>query len=249
MSEDKSPEQEMYQDDDNSTDKEQEQTENSETKALAKKATLPTSKEERDEALAEVWNNTQLIRKYFAPNLNKKEFALFIGKGRMLGANPFTEEIYPTKIKGKMKTMLSRDFYRRKAQEQDTYDGHRAVAIYENDDFKLVNGKPQHEVNSFADRGDIVGAYAVGWRTDVDHMFYEDVRFDEYDQGNYMWNAKPDTMIKKVAESHLLRLMYEGILGNTYTPEEIGEEMDNANQTTDDHEATEAVIIGEDEDD
>lgn len=241
MSEQESPEDQMYED---SESKEDESKDEQETKALAKKATLPTSQEERDEALAEVWNNTKLIRKYFAPNLNKKEFAMFIGKGRMLGANPFTEEIYPTKIKGKMKTMLSRDFYRRKAQEQDTYDGHRAVAIYENDDFKLVNGKPQHEVNSFSDRGKLVGAYAVGWRTDVDNMFYEDVRMDEYDRGNYMWNAKPETMIKKVAECHLLRMMYEGILGDTYTPAEIPED-GNTNQNQSGHESTEAVIIDE----
>jgi len=225
--------------------KEKEDKDEQETKALAKKATLPTSKEERDEALADVWNNTALIRKYFAPKLSKKEFAVFLGKGRMLGANPFTEEIYPTRIKGKMKTMLSRDFYRRKAQEQDSYDGHRAVAIYENDDFKLVNGKPEHEVNSFADRGELVGAYAVGWRKDVDNMFYEDVRMDEYDRGNFMWNSKPETMIKKVAECHLLRLMYEGILGDTYTPAEVPNDEENSNQNTQGHEATEAVIIDE----
>lgn len=231
-----------------SDEKKDKEEEKEETEALAKKATLPTSKEERDEALAEVWGDTELIRKYVAPNLNKKEFAMFIGKGRMLGANPFTDEIYPTKIKGQVKAMVSRDFYRRKAQEQESYDGHRVVAVYENDDFKLENGKPKHNVKSFADRGDLVGAYAVGWRKDVNNMFFEKVRLEEYDRGNYMWNAKPETMIKKVAESHLLRMMYEGILGNTYTSAEIIEdEADNANQKQSDHEATEAVIIGEDE--
>lgn len=229
--------------------KEEEQTEESEdqkeqeTTALAEKASLPQTKEERDEALAEVWGNTKLIRKYFAPNLNKAQFALFIGQGKMLGANPFTKEIEPAVIKGNLKLLVKRDFYRRKAQEQDTYNGHRVVAVYSEDDFTMENGKPQHNPDSFADRGELVGAYAIGWRKDVDHAFVEKVRLDEYDRGNYIWNNKKETMIKKVAEAHLLRAMYQGILSNTYIPEEIPEP-NNPNQTTDNGKTrTENIII------
>jgi len=214
--------------------------------SLVKKATLPTSPEERDEALAKIWNDANTIRQYFADGLSRKDFAIFVGKGRLLGANPFTEEIYPAKFGGKMQIIVSRDFYRRKAQEQEDYDGHRAMAIYSNDEFSMVNGEPKHEVTSFADRGKLAGAYAMGWRKGIENHFFVSVKFSEYNQGNYMWKQKPETMIKKVAEAHLLRQMYEGILGNTYTPGELGN--DNLTQEEKDEAIpAEAVIFDEDE--
>lgn len=168
-----------------------------------------------------IWGQDKrdLIRKTFAPNLTPMEFAMFVGMGKSLGANPFLNEIWAVKYNNReAQIFLGRDFYRRKAQEQSTYNGHQVDAVYENDEFKMVNGKPEHTYN-LKDRGKILGAYAVVY-VEGREPFFNFVEFSEYNKGQSTWKDKPSTMIKKVAEAQALRGAFQGVFKGTYDESE-----------------------------
>ena len=159
------------------------------------------------------------IRKMFAPQLTNDEFSIFVGLGKSLGANPFTREIWCIKYgNSEAQIFLGRDFYRRKAQEQPQYKGHQVDAIYSNDEFKMANGKPEHSY-SLQDRGELIGAYALVYRSD-NEPFFLTVKFSEYTTGKALWNQKPETMIKKVAEAQALRGAFQGVFAGTYDQSE-----------------------------
>jgi len=169
----------------------------------------------------QIWSKTDEVRKLFAPDLNEVEFKFFCGLGITLGANPFKREIWPVKYdKSKPAAIFTgRDFARRKAQEQNDYDGHIAEAVYSNDDFKVVNGLPKHEW-SWGDRGDLLGAYFLGNRKNIKSQFFHYVKLSEYNKKQSSWNTMPETMIKKVAEAQGLRMMFQGIFEGTYDESE-----------------------------
>lgn len=52
--------------------------------------------------------------------------------------------------------------------------------------------------------GTLWGATCTVWRTGSDEPFTITVPLKEYNRGNKVWNEKPETMIKKVAESQAL---------------------------------------------
>lgn len=208
----------------------------------------------------EIWAKTDVIRKTFAPNLTPVEFKIFTGLGYSLGANPYNREIWAVKYgTSPAKIFLGRDFYRRKAQEQEDYEGHVVRAVYEGDDFQMDNGVPNHKW-SFKGRGQILGAYCIVYR-EGKKPFESSVRFDEYYEGMWVdptdhsqgkkktykngrpvdmspttWDTKDETMIKKVAEAQGLRGAYQGIFKGTYDESEAVEVH------------AEATVVEEDED-
>ena len=69
---------------------------------------------------------------------------------------------------------------RKKAQEQQDYDGHIVNAIYENDEFVIENGEPKQKVNSFKDRGALVGAFCSVYRKNTRVPFFVTVQLEEF---------------------------------------------------------------------
>ena len=175
----------------------------------------------------DIWgrDHYDLVHKLYAPDTNNTEYDIFRQLARSLGADPRKREIFPVVYnkdkpdKRKMSIFLSRDFYRRKAQEQLDYNGHRVEAVYENDIFTVKNGQYNHEWNH-KNRGVIVGAYAIGWRKGIDHEFSVYILKSEYDKGENLWKDKKETMVKKVPEAQLLRMMYTGLYGSLYSEDE-----------------------------
>lgn len=171
----------------------------------------------------DVWTEKgiQNIKQCFAPTLTNDEFKVFVGLGKSLGANPFTREIWAIKFGQQQASIfLGRDFYRKKAQEQLDYDGHVVNAVYENDGFEIIEGQPQHKVNSFKDRGNLVGAYCCVYRKNLRVPFFVTVNLDEYKKNQSTWKTIPETMIKKVAEAQALRGAYQGVFRGTYDESE-----------------------------
>jgi len=95
--------------------------------------------------------------------------------------------------------------------------------FYENDGFSIKNGQPEHIVNSFKDRGILVGAFCALYKKNQQMPFFVMVKLDEYNKGQSNWKTMPDTMIKKVAEAQALRGAYQGIFRGTYDESEIFE--------------------------
>lgn len=159
------------------------------------------------------------IRKMFAPQLTNEEFGVFVGLGKSLGANPFLKEIWAVKYgNSEAQIFLGRDFYRRKAQEQEAYEGHQVDAVYANDEFKMENGEVHHSY-SLSDRGKLIGAYCVVHRDGL-KPFFVLAEVKEYSTDKSLWKSKPATMIKKVAEAQALRGAFQGVFAGTYDESE-----------------------------
>ena len=171
-------------------------------------------------SLSTIWNNTDEVRKQFAKDLTDIEFKFFVGLGKSLGANPFTREIWAVKYgTSPASIFLGRDFYRKKAQEQPDYDGHYAEAVYSNDEFSVENGLVKHKFK-LVDRGSLIAAYSIVKRKGISQSFYVLVNLSEYNLNQSLWKTKPESQLKKVAESQALRGAYQGIFEGTYDESE-----------------------------
>lgn len=177
-----------------------------------------------------MWEDNQKleeIRKLFAPKLSQMEFNFFVGLGKATGLNPFTREIWCVKYQENVpaQVFIGRDGYRKAAQSHADYDFHQCDAVYENDEFEVTNGEVNHKYK-LTNRGELVGAYCIVKRHRSSKPMYVFSELKEYSTGKSLWNGKPATMIKKVAESQCLRACFQDLLGGTYAEEE----MDNQNK-------------------
>lgn len=181
--------------------------------------------EDRNTTL-QVWEESKLpeIKKIFAPQLTDAEFRYFVGLGRTLRLNPFNREIWCVTHINKRgervtNTFVGRDGYRVNAQRDANYDYHIVDAVYENDDFRIVDGAVAHSYN-LKNRGRLVGAYCTVQRKSSTRPMYVFVELREYDLAYGNWKKMPATMIKKVAEAQALRMAFQSLFGGTYDESE-----------------------------
>ena len=172
-----------------------------------------------------MWEDSQKIneiRKLFAPKLTESEFQYFVGLGKATGLNPFLKEIWSVKYDERTpaQVFIGRDGYRKAAQAHSEYDYHQSDAVYENDAFDVQDGLVKHSYK-LTNRGNLVGAYCIAKRHKSSRPIYVFVELKEYSTGKSVWNGKPATMIKKVAESQCLRACFQDLLGGTYGEEEM----------------------------
>lgn len=172
-----------------------------------------------------LWDDSKKIeeiRKLFAPKLSEMEFQFFVGLGKATGLNPFTREIWCVKYQDSApaQVFIGRDGYRKAAQAHSEYDYHQCDSVYENDEFEVTNGEVKHKYK-LTNRGALVGAYCIAKRHKSSRPIYVFAPLVEYTTGKSLWNSKPATMIKKVAESQCLRACFQDLLGGTYGEEEM----------------------------
>jgi phage recombination protein Bet len=159
------------------------------------------------------------IKRVFGKGLTEVEFETFCGIAAALGANPYKKEIYAVKYgNAPMTVFCARDLYKRVAMSQPNYHRHYTDAVYENDNYQVINGVPTHSYNQ-TNRGKLVGAYSCLFKKGVDEPYFSFVKFSEYDTGKSLWLGKPETMIKKVAESQNFRNAFNEFVG-TYDESE-----------------------------
>jgi phage recombination protein Bet len=186
------------------------------------------TKYEAQADIMQVWSNPQEIKSIFANNLTDSEFSYFMSLSKATGANPFLKEIWAVKYgNSPAQVFHGRDFYRRRAQELDAYEGHTKGAIYENDEFSVENGVPQHRYH-LTNRGNLIAAYCVVYVKGRRVPFLEVVELKEYSTGKSLWGTKPATMLVKVAEAQALRGAFQGIFGGTYDESESWDERQKA---------------------
>lgn len=183
----------------------------------------------------DIWNDESTlkeIRLMVCPTpLTDVEFATLVGIGRATGLNPFLREIWAVKYRklnkqtGKYEEtpaqiFIGRDGYRKGAIRQPDYEYHQVNAIYSKDNF-AISDDVIHHVHGFGERGNLLGAYCVIKRKSSAKSTYVIVSMDEYNLKQGLWNSKPETMIKKVAEAQALRQNFPDSLGGTYSDAEI----------------------------
>jgi len=145
----------------------------------------------------------ETIRRTVAEKANDDEFRMFMHIAKSYGLDPFNGEIFFWKMNGKPTIMTSRDGYLKIADSHPAYDGLVSDVVRANDVFKRERDNINHEYG--ADRGDIIGAYALVYRKDRRYPVYVFAPFKEYNAGTRVWAKYPSAMILKVAESMALK--------------------------------------------
>ena len=186
----------------------------------------------QDTAEGEDWSNSQIevMRKTVAEKATPEEFAYFLNVAKYTGLNPFLKEIYFVKNdKGQTTIITGRDGYLTIAKRDPRFRGIHSMEVCEKDEFEMsfIEGKmtvSKHLITDFMDRGEIIGAWACG-RMDGQDPVTIFASMKEYDKsknalGGKIWKQYTSSMIRKVAESMVLKRI-AGISG-LVTEAEIG---------------------------
>lgn len=167
-----------------------------------------------------------VIRKQFFPaGGSPAEQAYCLAVARELGLNPITKEIYfvPRRQKvnnqwvDKIEPMVGRDGFLAIAHKSTQMAGMESTAT--------IHEVPQLVGRKWEYRQDLIAECKV-WRKDSDKPYSVQVSYTEYCQKNSdgqptkFWAEKPETMLKKVAESQALRKAFN--IHGVYCPEELG---------------------------
>lgn len=149
-----------------------------------------------------------------APGLNEKEVWLFLLKANVLKLNPLLGEIfaysYTDRVTGQRKLVIieGRNGKRNLASKSGKVEYIKTQAIYVKDvqlEKKEGQDNPQ-TITIIADPwdGKLWGAKSEVKIVGRQEPFIETVKLTEYNTGKNVWLSKPETMIKKVAESQAL---------------------------------------------
>lgn len=156
------------------------------------------------------FSNTDIdiIKNSVAKGTSDAELKYFLAVAASTGLNPFQKEIWCYKSGNDMLIFAGRDGFLSNAQKKPDFKGIRSAYVCATDKFKMnvVSGHIEHEFTQ-ADRGAIVGAYAIVKRDGLD-AFISWADFKEFNKGYNAWKTNPGSMIKKVAEAHALKQAY-----------------------------------------
>lgn len=155
-----------------------------------------------------------------------EELVLLINLCKQNNMNPFTKEVYFVKYGTQpAQIVVSRDFYRKRAMVNPNFSGIEVGVIVQNEDGSIKNLDGAFKTKN----QELVGAWAKVYMKNFEIPVYVAVAYDEYVQlkdgrPNKMWNAKPCTMLTKVAESQALRMAFPDEFSGTYGEEEYLEQ-------------------------
>jgi len=155
------------------------------------------------------------IKKTAARNIKTLEHLYtLIYRSHVVGADLLRGEMIGyTDSKGNLVTITTKDFMLRKAHQTGLLAGIKQEAIYVNEN--------KERCDFWAQGAELVGATAEIARADANGVFSATVKFSEYDKRQSLWKTIPETMIKKVALTHALRLAFPNELGGVYDESEI----------------------------
>lgn len=184
------------------------------------------------------FNDEQIsvIRETIAKGATKEELKLFIWQCERTGLDPFSRQIYFTKIQGKVVVQTAIDGFRVIAERSGAYEGQTPPLWCGKDGvWKEVWLSSEHPTAAR------VGVYKKGFKD----ALYAIAHWNEAvvlkdGRPNFAWSKMQTLMLAKVAESQALRKAFPNELSGLYTQEEMG------NVTTDDENSKdeEGVIDG-----
>lgn len=169
--------------------------------------------------------------------LNDTQFKQFVAVSLAFGLNPWKKEVHPVVYKNKdgsydLSIVTGYEVYLKRAELNPNYDGFN---IEFKGSFKrgkvTKSGKNgSWQVDALIPEGE-VSCICTVYRKDRAHPTREEVFFDEYDQGNSMWQSKPRTMLKKVAIVSAFRKAFPFDFGGMpYTNDELPDHMTGADK-------------------
>jgi phage recombination protein Bet len=151
------------------------------------------------------WNDEDkaLIRQTVAKKANDAEFKLLLYIASKYDLDPLVKQIWCVKYGDEPAAIYtSRDGFLHLAHKSGQFDGMETVSIRES--------------------GKLIGARCSVWRKGFSRPFVVEVALSEYNTNQNQWAKKPETMIKKVAESQCLRRAFD--ISGLYEPGEMGDE-------------------------
>ena len=156
-----------------------------------------------------------IIKANVAKGTTDGELAFFASVCKSSGLDPLNKEIWCYKDnKGNLLIFAGRDGFLKKAQTSARWNGLSSDVVYSNDEclIDVPNGIVEHK-HGIADRGQLLGAYAIVKPKDAEQVTIEWAEFDVYNRAYApIWKSNPAVMIKKVAETHALKKAF-GITG------------------------------------
>ena len=169
---------------------------------------------------------------FFPSGASKAEQAYCFSVARELCLNPITKEIFfvnrrqkiGDKWFSKLEPMVGRDGFLSIAHRTNQFAGIETTSG--------IREVPQLEDGRWGFKQQLVAECTV-WRKDSPKPFTVQVAYNEYCQRNAegnptkFWAEKPETMLKKVAESQALRKAFN--IHGVYSPEEMGVGVEMAN--------------------
>ena len=167
------------------------------------------------------WSPEQVntIKSTVAPKATNEELDMFLSISSTYGLDPFLREIWCVDMGGRTVITTGRDGYLKIANRNPNYDGMVGDVVRAGDKFSKEGDSVNHLYGT-ANRGPIVGAYAIVYRKDRTHPTYVFAPFAEYNTGRNSWEKYPSAMILKVAESMALKRAFS--ISGLVTKEEIG---------------------------
>lgn len=150
------------------------------------------------------------------PAMTDRNVAMIMARCAALRMNPLAGDCHIGVFKGRPTIMPSIDYYQRVAAMQEGYDGMESGVV-------VSDGHTMEEVcGCIVQKGwELVGGWAIAYDKGRSHPVHIVVALEEYAQDNSMWEAKPATMIRKVAKAQALRELYPGCFKGTYVAEEM----------------------------
>lgn len=169
--------------------------------------------------------------------LTEQQTKQFLAVAGTFGLNPWKREVYAVTYKNKdgstdMSIVTGYETYIKRAELNPNYDGF---------DIEFKGGFKRGKITKQGKNGPwqvdalvpdgTVSCVCTVYRKDRAHPTREEVFFDEYDQGNSMWQSKPRTMLKKVAIVSAFRKAFPLDFGGMpYTNDELPEHMTGADK-------------------
>jgi len=169
----------------------------------------------------------QVLKNTIAKDATDAELDFFIQVCMAHDLDPFKKEIFFAKSKsGRLDIITSRDGYLTIVHRDPKFIGLQSMEVYSNDKFTMDNDdggemKAHHSITSLDpnDRGDLLGAWATCRFKDRDDATVF-VYLSEYKKmGHDNWTKYESAMVRKVAESIVLKR--QGGISGLVTQEEI----------------------------
>ena len=169
--------------------------------------------------------------------LNEQQTKQFLAVAVTFGLNPWKREVYAVTFKNKdgstdMSIVTGYETYIKRAELNPNYDGFEIEfkGGFRRGKITKQGKNGSWQVDALVPDGEVSCVCTV-YRKDRAHPTREEVFFDEYDQGNSMWQSKPRTMLKKVAIVSAFRKAFPFDFGGMpYTTDELPEHMTGADK-------------------
>ena len=169
--------------------------------------------------------------------LNEQQTKQFLAVAGTFGLNPWKREVYAVTYKNKdgstdMSIVTGYETYIKRAELNPNYDGFEIEfkGGFKRGKVTKTGKNGSWQVDALVPDGE-VSCICTVYRKDRAHPTREEVFFDEYDQGNPMWQSKPRTMLKKVAIVSAFRKAFPFDFGGMpYTSDELPDHMTGADK-------------------